>query len=399
MNYHELNQSLAALIKDVPYTISNLANAAALLHGSLNSVNWAGFYILSGNSLILGPFQGKPACIVIPMGKGVCGTAAQLDQTQVVSDVHKFPGHIACDTASRSEIVIPLHCGGKCSVCWISTVRHWTAFRRKIRSDWKNSQRSSKKLSERVKQMERFEFEIPGPNGYAIPAMTNIGSSHSMILLCLHGFGGSKRSSVIAALMEQLDRNGIGVFTFDWPAHGDSPAEDADLTVENCLNDLDTVISYIRDNRTLPISCFATSFGGYLATIYRNADRDVFQKLILRSPALCMPRIFMSLLSESEKERLLSGEAIQQGFDRRMMLNISFYHSLLRNNPFYETARDPGSILILQGDRDDVVPPRDTAEYSERNSIRMVWFQGSDHRYKQNGDPEKIVSVTRDFLL
>ena len=113
MNYHELNQSLAALIKDVPYTISNLANAAALLFGALDTINWAGFYILRGNSLILGPFQGKPACIEIPMGRGVCGTAAQLDQTQVVSDVHKFPGHIACDAASRSEIVIPLHCNGK----------------------------------------------------------------------------------------------------------------------------------------------------------------------------------------------------------------------------------------------------------------------------------------------
>lgn len=246
--------------------------------------------------------------------------------------------------------------------------------------------------------MEVTEFGIPGKNGYDIPAMTDIGGRHKSILLCLHGFGGSKRSTVIAALTEQLDRDGIGVFTFDWPAHGDSHSQDSDLTVENCLSDLEAILSYVRSRWDLPISCFATSFGGYLATLYRNANPNVFQKLILRSPALCMPRIFFDLLPEPEKELFLSGTAVQQGFDRRMMLTVSFYHSLLRNNPFYTPVRDPESLLILQGDRDDVVPPQDTADYAARNHIRVEWFRGSDHRYKQPGDPEKIVSVTRGFL-
>ena len=104
-----LLEQLKSLIENERNVIANLANASALLHLSLEEINWAGFYLAEGDELILGPFQGKPACIRIPFGKGVCGTAAQKNQTQLVKDVHEFPGHIACDSASRSEIVIPIH--------------------------------------------------------------------------------------------------------------------------------------------------------------------------------------------------------------------------------------------------------------------------------------------------
>lgn len=108
-DYILLNKKLSALVSDIPYPIANLANAAALLWEALPEINWAGFYLLEGDKLILGPFQGKHACIVIPVGKGVCGTAVAQGQTQLVDDVHTFPGHIACDSASNSEIVIPLY--------------------------------------------------------------------------------------------------------------------------------------------------------------------------------------------------------------------------------------------------------------------------------------------------
>ncbi len=111
-DYEALEKSLEALIRDVPYETANLANASALLWQSLPDINWAGFYQLRGDKLVLGPFQGKPACIVIPMGRGVCGTAAAEEKTVRVEDVHTFPGHIACDCASNSEIVIPLYRDG-----------------------------------------------------------------------------------------------------------------------------------------------------------------------------------------------------------------------------------------------------------------------------------------------
>ena len=111
-DYNEINAMLASIIEGIPYTMTNLANASALLNEKLDGINWVGFYTIKDGRLVLGPFQGKVACTIIPMGKGVCGTAAATDSTQVVPDVHIFSGHIACDSASNSEIVIPIHRGG-----------------------------------------------------------------------------------------------------------------------------------------------------------------------------------------------------------------------------------------------------------------------------------------------
>ena len=106
--YPLLEKQMAALMEGEDNKIANLANASALLWLGLREINWAGFYLLREEELVLGPFQGKPACIRIPVGRGVCGTAVMTGKTQLVTDVHAFPGHIACDEASRSEIVIPL---------------------------------------------------------------------------------------------------------------------------------------------------------------------------------------------------------------------------------------------------------------------------------------------------
>ena len=111
-DYTALNKELTALISGVPHKIANLANAASLLYNTLPDLNWAGFYLMEGGQLVLGPFMGKPACIEIPVGRGVCGTAVKEDETQLVYNVHEFPGHIACDSASNSEIVVPLRKDG-----------------------------------------------------------------------------------------------------------------------------------------------------------------------------------------------------------------------------------------------------------------------------------------------
>ena len=112
-DYRLLNEQLKAITDGVAYPVANLANAAALLWHTLTDINWVGFYLLEGDKLVLGPFQGKVACVEIPVGRGVCGTAVAENITQLVANVHAFPGHIACDSASNSEIVIPLRKNGE----------------------------------------------------------------------------------------------------------------------------------------------------------------------------------------------------------------------------------------------------------------------------------------------
>lgn len=109
--YADLLSAADALTRDEPDPVANMANISALLWQLLPDLNWAGFYRMVGDELVLGPFQGKPACIRIPVGRGVCGAAAATRETQLVEDVHAFPGHIACDAASASEIVVPLVVG------------------------------------------------------------------------------------------------------------------------------------------------------------------------------------------------------------------------------------------------------------------------------------------------
>jgi len=112
-HYQELSLQLSHVFEGEHDAIANMANFTSFLFYNLDRLNWAGFYLLRGNDLVLGPFQGKPACIRIAMGKGVCGTVAQARQTQIVPDVHAFPGHIPCDSASNSEIVIPILIDGE----------------------------------------------------------------------------------------------------------------------------------------------------------------------------------------------------------------------------------------------------------------------------------------------
>ena len=113
VNYEQVARQLLALTENVPYEVANLANISALLWQELPGINWVGFYKIEDDCLVLGPFQGKPACIRIPVGRGVCGAAVAADRVMLVPNVHDFPGHIACDGASNSEIVLPVHKDGE----------------------------------------------------------------------------------------------------------------------------------------------------------------------------------------------------------------------------------------------------------------------------------------------
>ena len=168
--------------------------------------------------------------------------------------------------------------------------------------------------------------------------------------------------------------------------------------MENCLADLNYLVeSMHRDYEE--VDCFATSFGGYLATLYRNEHPDAFCRLVLRSPALRMDRVFRTLIGEEDFARLEAGGVLEIGFERKMTLDKSFYEGLTAHDAYIPAPPDPQRILILQGDADDVVPPEDIRTYAEKNHIRVEWFQGTDHRYKKPGEMEHILLATREFLI
>ena len=236
-------------------------------------------------------------------------------------------------------------------------------------------------------------------DGHSIPYIRNLREEHSSALLCLHGFAGSKDSSVIAALRDSLDRKGVGVITFDWPAHGESDAPDDFLSVENCLSDLDHMVEWIRRQTDVPLSCFATSFGGYLATLYRNDHPNAFERLILRSPALKMSKVFRGLLPDEDFAAMMRGEKIVMGYERKMSLGRDFYESLCGHDAFSPDPPAPENILILQGDRDDVVDPADTIAYAERIGAGIRIFPGADHLYQNPGEKARIVKEAELFFV
>ena len=241
-------------------------------------------------------------------------------------------------------------------------------------------------------------------DGTEIPVIWNFKKTHKAALLCLHGFGGDKDSSVIKALMDEMDSEGAGVVTFDWPAHGESTAPDYALTVERCLEDLDAVVKFINQlikQSNKRICCFATSFGGYLATLYRNSHENAFLYLILRSPALKMADTYRRLTGPEDFERLMQGELIEQGYERKMHLGRDFYDSLTRNDAYDPKPPLPWNIMILQGDKDDIVDPKDIKAYAERckaEKLRLVIFEGTDHLYKRPGEKERIIGELKEYL-
>ncbi len=142
-DFDALYRDLSALTEGVPYVIANLANTAALLWERMEGLNWAGFYMLTDGALVLGPFQGKTACIRIPLGRGVCGTAAEQGRIQLVENVHDFPGHIACDSASNSKswcrCIRTVHSGE----CWIWTALILDVLPRRIGRGWRNGPKNT----------------------------------------------------------------------------------------------------------------------------------------------------------------------------------------------------------------------------------------------------------------
>ena len=230
---------------------------------------------------------------------------------------------------------------------------------------------------------EFSERYIPGAHGYESPVLSAADADSKEILLCLHGFAGDKHSSVIAAVADAVKGDGIGAVTFDWPAHGKSRAADAALTVQNCLEDLNTVYAAVC-RRGLPVSCFATSFGGYLVLKYITERDDPFRKIALRCPAVDMYGVLTnSIMKSDDADRLMKGKDVQAGFDRKITVTRAFLDELktndLRKRDFLEESE---RILIIHGTSDEVVPFEDSRAFAEDNLIEFIAVEMADHRFQ-----------------
>ena len=232
-------------------------------------------------------------------------------------------------------------------------------------------------------------------------------------LLCLHGFAGDKYSTVIEAVAKDRCRAGFRCVTFDWPGHGDSTADSSMLTIENCLADLDAVVKHLRPaaaavpsgSTPAPLFCFATSFGGYLATLDYRRHPEHFARILLRSPALRMGKVLRSFLDEDHMRRFQGGEALNFGFERPLFLHYDFLEDL--ETPDHDAFRaldgigcGPASALIaiIHGDADDVVPVTDSLRFAEDNHLPIRIVKGADHRYKKPGELEQIIDFAAEIF-
>ena len=244
------------------------------------------------------------------------------------------------------------------------------------------------------------EGSLSTSRGYHIPTLSWIQEDDREILLCVRGFGGGAYSTVVEKIALEMKPCKIGTFSFTWPAHGNSDASGDMLTVENCLADMEDAVSHLKSlypDRKL--SCFATSFGGFMTAVYHQKHPEEFEKIILRSPAVRMADIIMHFMNEEQRAAYLAGEKLNFGFgDNPLILGRDYYESLLRYPVFQTQLRQPDKFSIIQGDADEIVPPADVRDYAARNKIPVFWAEGADHQYTNPGGLDAVLTFTKQIM-
>lgn len=236
--------------------------------------------------------------------------------------------------------------------------------------------------------------------GYHIPALSWIKDSDREILLCVRGFGGGAYSTVVELIAGEMSKNGIGTYSFTWPAHGNSDASGDMLTVENCLSDMEDVMGQLKKRYPdKSFSCFATSFGGYMALLYHQKYPEAFRKIILRSPAVKMADVLLDFMNETQREAFFAGEKMDFGFaEHSLILGKKYYESLLKHPVYDIMVSRPELFAIIQGDADEIVSPADVRAFADRNGIPAHWVHGADHQYTNPGGLQAVLAATAEII-
>lgn len=244
-------------------------------------------------------------------------------------------------------------------------------------------------------------MEIDGKNGYAISYEEYVPDDPKAVIIAMHGFAGDKKSSCIEEIRKMANSKGVGLITFDWPAHGESEASGDDLTITNCLSDLGTVLEYVtKKYPDVKKIAFSTSFGGYMTMLYNSGNRKAFDRIILRSPALRMYNVLTgSILDGEMKTELTENGYISFGYERIMKITEGFVNEIKNNDIFALYGDDIlDYVSIIHGTEDDVVPINDSLKFASKHKCHIHKVPGADHRYKKDGELDMVVGIVSDIL-
>ena len=251
--------------------------------------------------------------------------------------------------------------------------------------------------------MKEVKFKLKSTNGYNISAKSYLPQeSPKEIIIAVHGFAGDKESSAISLLAKEMTKEGFGVVCFDFPGHGESEVEADKLTIDNCINDIETIEEYIKEKygKQMKIDLFATSFGAYITLLKIFKYNTKYNKIVLRAPAIKMDKIFKETLLRETFEEFQKRGITKIGFDRIMNIPFSFYEEL-KQNQILKIYKNSQKILIIQGTEDDVAPIKDTKELIDLDKANFELFeiQGADHRMKKDGELEKAINKAKKYFL
>ncbi|MBQ9018004.1 alpha/beta fold hydrolase [Candidatus Saccharibacteria bacterium] len=245
------------------------------------------------------------------------------------------------------------------------------------------------------------EEMLEGPNGYKIPYAESVPDGANTIIIATHGFCGDKKSSCISLLEENVNQVGAGLVKFDWPAHGDSPVEGDQLTVANCLADLDAVVKHVREKYpNAKLVPFSTSFGGYVTLLYIQEHPNDFAHVILRSPAINMYDVLSdSIMDDAARESVREKGSFRFGFERPIDVTDRFVEELKQNNVQEALRGMPlSNVTIIHGTSDDLVPFSDSQDFATQHGAHIYPVTGADHRYKGDGELAKVMFVALNVL-
>lgn len=237
---------------------------------------------------------------------------------------------------------------------------------------------------------------------YEIPCIYSFPENMKKIIIAIHGFGSSKTSGTILALIEALYKQDIGVIALDLPAHGQSKESGEYLTVKNCLDDINSVEEYVKQNYSIDIGFFASSFGSYLTLLKINNSNCKYNSVVLRCPAINMAQIFVNTLSDEHTtlNEFKQKGYVTEGYANRFNVTYSMYEDL-RKNDVLKNYNSQNNILIIHGTEDEIAPIKDSIKLQEKfsNYIKLEKIEGANHKFTGIGQMDKVLEIATKYFL